>query len=213
MAPRTTITISATCIACLGAFLAALSFSFAAGPDAATPAASHTPAAFPGAEGFGATATGGRGGSVYHVTNLNDSGTGSLRDAVSKGGRTVVFDVGGYVDLESALSVASDITIAGQTAPGDGIGTKNYEVSCSSSHNIIIRYMRIRQGDTPKQEKKCALNMHQGHDMIFDHVSIQYRPLGLHRHDRGCKHHACRIASSARASRRNGSAACARATA
>lgn len=133
-----------------------------------------TPTAFPGAEGFGGMATGGCGGSIYHVTNLNDAGPGSLRDGVSKSGRIVVFDVGGYIELQSALPIASDITIAGQTARGDGIGTKNYEVSCSGSHNVIVRYMRIRQGDTPKQEKKCALNFHQGHDMIFDHVSIQF---------------------------------------
>ncbi|HZZ27665.1 MAG TPA: hypothetical protein VFE46_06620 [Pirellulales bacterium] len=130
--------------------------------------------AFPGAEGFGALATGGREGTVYHVANLNDSGPGSLRDAVSKGNRMVVFDVGGYVELESPLSVASNITLAGQTAPGDGIGTKNYEASFSGSQNIIVRYMRFRQGETPKQDKKCAVNIHQGHNMIFDHVSIQY---------------------------------------
>jgi hypothetical protein len=131
-------------------------------------------AAFPGAEGFGATVTGGRGGGVYCVSNLKDSGPGSLRDAVSKSGRTVVFAVGGYVELQSILHVASDITIAGQTAPGDGIGTKNYEVSFSGSHNVIVRYIRFRQGDTPKQEKKCAVNIHEGRDMILDHVSIQF---------------------------------------
>ncbi|HEY2760939.1 MAG TPA: hypothetical protein VGI75_09350 [Pirellulales bacterium] len=130
--------------------------------------------AFPGAQGFGGTATGGRGKSVYHVTNLNDAGPGSLRDGVSQSGRTIVFDVGGYIELNSALPISSDITIAGQTAPGDGIGTKNYEVSCSGSRNVIVRYMRFRQGDTPKQEKKCAVNFHQGRDMIFDHVSIEF---------------------------------------
>lgn len=130
--------------------------------------------AFPQAEGFGAAATGGRGGSVYHVTNLNDAGLGSLRDAVSQSRRTIVFDVGGYIELKAVLPIASDITIAGQTAPGDGIGAKNFEVSCSGSHNIIVRYMRLRQGDTPQQEKKCAVNFHQSRDVIFDHVSIQY---------------------------------------
>jgi hypothetical protein len=131
-------------------------------------------AAFPGAEGFGATVTGGRGGSVYNVTNLNDSGPGSLREAVSKDGRTVVFAVGGYVELESILHVANDITIAGQTAPGDGIGVKGHEVSFSGSHNVIVRYIRFRQGATPKEDKKCAVNIHDGRDMIFDHVSIQF---------------------------------------
>jgi pectate lyase len=130
--------------------------------------------AFPSAEGFGRLAKGGRGGEVYRVTNLNDSGHGSLRDAVSKGPRIVVFDVGGYVELKSILHVASNITLAGQTAPGDGIGTRNYEVSCSDSHNVIIRYIRFRQGLTPNQTKKSAVNITKGHDIIFDHVSIEW---------------------------------------
>jgi hypothetical protein len=130
--------------------------------------------AFPSAEGFGARATGGRGGEVYHVTNLKDDGPGSLRDAVSKGPRIVIFDVGGYVELNSILHVASDISILGQSAPGEGIGVKNFEVSFSQSHNVIVRYIRFRQGLTPKQQKKYAVGLTQGANMIFDHVSIQF---------------------------------------
>ena len=132
------------------------------------------PLAFPGADGYAAHVTGGRGGAVYHVTNLDDSGPGSLRDAISEGHRTVVFDVGGYIHLKSALMAASDLTIAGQTAPGQGIGTLGYEVSFSKSKNDIVRYIRFRQGNTPKQEKKSALAIYEASDMIFDHVSIEW---------------------------------------
>src|SRR5579871_965606 len=129
---------------------------------------------FPGAEGFGAVATGGRGGEVVHVSNLNDDGPGSLREAVSKAHRTVVFDVGGYVELKSILHVASDLTIAGQTAPGEGIGTRGHEVSFSSSSNVICRYIRFRQGLAEKEDKKSAVGMHDAHKIILDHVSIQW---------------------------------------
>ncbi len=132
------------------------------------------PNAFPGADGFAAHASGGRGGEVVHVTNLEDSGPGSFRDAVSKRHRTVVFDVGGYIDLKSSLIFTSDITIAGQTAPGEGIGTRNCEVSFSGAKNVIIRYMRFRQGNTPKQERKSAVAILDGQDIIFDHVSIEW---------------------------------------
>jgi len=136
--------------------------------------AAESPVAFPGAEGFGALATGGRGGEVYHVTNLNDSGPGSFRDAVSKRGRTVVFDVGGYIALAHPLIITSDITIAGQTAPGDGICLRNYEVSLSRSHNVIIRYLRFRQGLTPGQEKKYVLGLNDSSNVILDHLSIEW---------------------------------------
>ena len=130
--------------------------------------------AFPSAEGFGARATGGRGGETVHVVNLNDSGPGSFREAVAKGPRIVIFDVGGYVELKSAVSVGSDISILGQSAPGDGIGIRNYEVSFSKSHNVIVRYLRFRQGPTPGQEKKYAIGLREGSNMIFDHVSIEF---------------------------------------
>src|SRR6185437_15632670 len=101
---------------------------------------------FPGAYGFGSGATGGRGGSIYHVTTLADSGVGSFRDAVSHSRRIVVFNVGGYVALQSAVSVSDNITIAGQTAPGGGIGFEGGEISFSGSSNIICRDIRIRPG-------------------------------------------------------------------
>ncbi len=77
--------------------------------------------AFPGADGFGRYAKGGRGGTVYHVTNLKDSGPGSFREAVSQPGRTVVFDCSGVIPIQSKLHVASYITIAGETAPAPGV--------------------------------------------------------------------------------------------
>lgn len=132
--------------------------------------------AFPGAEGFAAQASGGRGGTVYHVTNLNDDGPGSLRAGVESaaGPRTVVFDVGGYVALKKILRIGSDLTIAGQTAPGEGIGLRDSEVSLSGSHNVIIRYVRFRQGLAGRQDKKSAINMLGGRDIILDHVSVQW---------------------------------------
>src|SRR5205809_7804958 len=86
----------------------------------ATPAMAQL-RAFGEAEGYGAVATGGRGGTIYHVTNLNDSGAGSFRDAVSASNRIVVFDVGGEIKLLSGIGAQSNLTIAGQTPPGPGI--------------------------------------------------------------------------------------------
>jgi hypothetical protein len=158
----------------LGWFLVFVLAGGGCAPAAFRAPVTSPPLAFPGAEGFAAYTTGGRGGAVYHVTNLNDSGLGSFRDAVSQPHRTVVFDVGGYINLKSIVNVASDMTIAGQTAPGEGIGTRNYEISFSGSKNIIVRYIRFRQGNTEGQNKKSAVDIYQGSDMIFDHVSIEW---------------------------------------
>lgn len=130
--------------------------------------------AFPGAVGAGAEATGGRGGAIYHVTTLNDSGAGSFRDAVGTGGRIVVFDVGGYVRITSAVLVKSNITIAGQTAPGGGIGVMGAEVSFNGATNVIVRDVRFRQGDLDTDSKKSGLNWLDASDMIFDHVSVEF---------------------------------------
>lgn len=103
--------------------------------------------AFPGAEGFGKYTTGGRGGEVIIVSNLSDSGPGSLRAAVeAKKPRIVVFAVSGTIHLASRLTIASNVTIAGHTAPGDGICVADYPVALNGD-NIIVRYMRFRMGD------------------------------------------------------------------
>ncbi len=132
----------------------------------------QTPA-FPGALGFGANATGGRNGTVYHVTTLADSGTGSFRDAVSHSGRIIVFDVGGTITLSSSVSCSSSLTIAGQTAPGGGIAIIGHEVSFSARQNEIVRYLRIRPGSMQNLDED-AINVGDGTNMIFDHVSLEF---------------------------------------
>ena len=127
--------------------------------------------AFPGAEGFGRFTTGGRGGEIYHVTNLNDSGPGSLRDAVSKEGRIIVFDVSGVIELKSALVFKGNNTILGQTAPGEGIQVYGDRVSFSNASNLIVRHMRFRMGITGTSGAD-ACGVANGTDMIFDHLSV-----------------------------------------
>jgi pectate lyase len=138
----------------------------------AAPAAGKPPA-FSGAEGFGQFASGGRGGEVYHVTNLDDSGPGSFRDAVSQPNRLVVFDVGGIIRLKSNVAVSSRLTLAGQTAPGDGVLLYGRSVSFSGQNNIIVRYLRFREG-IAGDRGKCSVNLSGGSDMIFDHCSIEW---------------------------------------
>lgn len=135
--------------------------------------AGSLPLAFPGAEGFGQFARGGRGGEVFHVTTLADAGPGSFRDAVSKSHRIVVFDVSGIIRLESNVAVSSDLTLAGQSAPGDGLMLYGRSVSFSGRSNLIVRYLRFREG-IAGDRGKCSVNLSGGSDMIFDHCSIEW---------------------------------------
>lgn len=129
--------------------------------------------AFPGAQGWGRFATGGRTGSVYHVTNLNDSGTGSLRDAVSQPNRIVVFDVSGVIRINSRIVFSKNLYVAGQTAPGEGITVYGDGVSFSGADNIIVRYMRFRMGAVGTKDKDAA-GVANGQNMIFDHCSFSW---------------------------------------
>lgn len=129
--------------------------------------------AFPGAQGWGRFATGGRTGSVYHVTNLNDSGSGSLRDAVSQSNRIVVFDVAGVIRINSRIVFAKNLYVAGQTAPGEGVTVYGDGVSFSGADNIIVRYMRFRMGKNGTSGKDCA-GIANGQNMIFDHCSFAW---------------------------------------
>ena len=134
--------------------------------------------AFPGAEGFGRYVTGGRGGKVLHVTNLNDSGYGSLRWVLAQTGKKiVVFDVSGTIHLESELSIPSNTTIAGQTAPGDGICVADYPCNIKGN-NVIVRYMRFRLGN--KNVTKDGADGWDGfggfdqQDWMIDHCSVSW---------------------------------------
>jgi pectate lyase len=159
----------------------------AAGPprrvDAGEESGSRVPA-FPGAEGAGARTPGGRGGEVRLVTNLNDRGPGSLREAVEAAGpRTVVFRVAGIITLETPLDIVHPfLTIAGQTAPGDGVCVRGQSVHINT-HDVVLRYLRFRRGDLTVRDD--ALGGYPIGDVIIDHVSASWgldENLSLYRH-------------------------------
>ena len=136
--------------------------------------------AFPGAEGHGRYTTGGRDvdgtTKVYHVTNLDDNGTGSLRWALSQPGpRTIVFDVSGYIDLKSQLNVTSNTTIAGQTAPGNGITLRYYTLYFGSCDNVIVRYIRSRRSQVKDvNDGADATWGRYRKNIIIDHCSFSW---------------------------------------
>ncbi|UJP64905.1 LamG-like jellyroll fold domain-containing protein [Mongoliitalea daihaiensis] len=131
--------------------------------------------AFPGAEGFGRFASGGRGGQILKVTNLNDDGPGSFREAVrTRGPRIVVFEVSGNIQLQSTLIINEpNITIAGQTAPGDGITITNYKVRINTE-NVIVRFLRFRLGDNFFVGDNDALEVRNSEHVIIDHCSLSW---------------------------------------
>jgi hypothetical protein len=142
--------------------------------------------AFPGAEGGGKFSFGGRGGKVYVVTSLADSGPGTLREACEQGGaRIVVFNVAGIIRLKSPLIIrAPYITIAGQTAPGDGVCVAGESVWINT-HDVIIRYMRFRRGETNVGRRDDAIGGNPIGNIMIDHVSASWgldENMSMYRH-------------------------------
>lgn len=131
--------------------------------------------AFPGAEGFGATTRGGRGGRVIYVTNLDNAGPGSFRAACeAEGPRTVIFRVSGTIALKQPISIQHPyLTVAGQTAPGDGICLRDHTLGIAT-HDVVIRYLRSRLGDVSAKEVDCIDLLNGAHDCVIDHCSATW---------------------------------------
>jgi hypothetical protein len=160
----------------LGVMLFAAAFGFAVWANAADQTGTLGRAsipAFPGAEGAGAFTPGGRGGKVFEVTNLNDSSPGSLRDAVeAQGPRIVIFRVSGIIKLEKLLTISNPyITIAGQTAPGDGICIRGQTTEINT-HDVVLRYLRFRRGNI--KDRNDALGGYPVGNIIVDHCSASW---------------------------------------
>src|SRR6266498_181693 len=131
--------------------------------------------AFPGAQGFGSTTPGGRGGKVIPVTNLNDSGDGSFRAACdAEGSRIIIFRVSGLISLASPIVVKNPyLTVAAQTAPGDGVCLRNFTFNIAT-HDVVVRYLRSRLGDLSSQEADSITLLAGARDVILDHCSATW---------------------------------------
>jgi hypothetical protein len=166
-------------------------------PDesSSSPAASHFPSAagasrdkseqpaFPGAEGYGRFTKGGRGGDIYHVTSLKDEGPGSLRWGIesidNEYPRTIVFDVSGTIKLENDLKLTrNNVTIAGQTAPGDGIALRNHTFKIKNCSDVVVRYIRVRLGDESRTSSDTIAVEHAS-NVILDHVTATWGVDGI----------------------------------
>ena len=142
--------------------------------------------AYPGVEGYGAYSVGGRGGAVYHVTNLNEKGEGSLAYGIEelKGPRTIVFDVAGVIDMSKRSEglkfkgeKGSNITVAGQTAPFPGIEIKGRGITLSNVHDVVIRHLRLRIGGTKPDGdvyQEDPMSIGNSHDVVVDHCTMQW---------------------------------------
>lgn len=148
--------------------------------DAQSPPLGSGTLAFPGAEGYGAYSKGGRGGKIFIVTNLSDSGPGSLREAIeAKGPRTVVFGVGGIIETTGLDVREPYLTVAGQTAPGDGIcikkGAGNANAfDVSRTHDVVLRYLRFRAGNNTGDVRCESFRISDSENVIVDHCSSSW---------------------------------------